>query len=42
VLGNCGLTNQVAGARSPAMTWVEGFDWFYSRAREEMVGKHWR
>ena len=22
MLGNCGVTNQVAGARSPAMTWL--------------------
>ena len=38
MLGNCGVTNHVAGARSAAMTcWVERFGWVDARAREEKV-----
>jgi hypothetical protein len=38
VLGNCGVTNQAAGARISAMTcWVEGFGWVDAREREEKV-----
>jgi len=38
VLGNCGVTNQAAGARSAAMTcWVEVIGCVDSQAREEKV-----
>ena len=43
MLGNCGVTNQAAGARSVAMTcWVEGFGRDDARTREEKVKKLWR
>jgi len=43
VLGNCGVTNKIAGARSPVMTWwVDEFGCVYARAREEMIRKYWR
>jgi hypothetical protein len=41
VFGNCGVTNQAAGARSAVMTcWIEGFGWVDARAREEKFKKH--
>jgi hypothetical protein len=43
VLGNCGVTNQVAGAQSAAMMcWCEGYGWDDAMAREEKFKNHCR
>ena len=43
MLGNCGVTNQVAVARSAdMMCWAEGFGCVDARARDENVKKQWR
>jgi hypothetical protein len=41
VLGNCGLTNQAAGARDAAMKcWVVGFGCVEFMASEEKANKY--